>query len=149
VEAKRQNSACAFLWCTRVEWRGNMKVDASVIGADERVHAIKKERNARRRGGEHVQWFIADKHGQLLLSSGKLSALQAYINAHLAKEKHDRVNLGGLYESMGRSDPRTGGYYQRRWKVSCAPLDDAADVFEKLRPGFDQAVLVGSECIKG
>jgi len=50
---------------------------------------------------------------------------------------------------MGRSDSRTGGYYQRRWKVSCAPLDDAADVFEKLRPSFDQAVLVGSECIKG
>ena len=25
---------------------------------------------------------------------------------------HDRVNIGGLYESMGRSDPRTGGYYQ-------------------------------------
>ena len=33
-------------------------------------------------GGEHVQWFIADKHGRLLLSSGKLSALQAYMNAH-------------------------------------------------------------------
>ena len=82
-----------------------MKVE--VIRPDERISAIKKEPHARRFGGGHVQWFIADKHGQLLLSSGKLSALQAYINAHLAKEKYDRVNIGGLYESMGRSDPRT------------------------------------------
>ena len=104
-----------------------------VIRSDERVRAIKKEPHARRHGGEHVQWFIADKHGRLLLSSGKLSALQAYINAHLAKEKHDRVNIGGLYESMGRSDPRTGGYYQHRWKVSRAPLEEAARVFERLR----------------
>jgi hypothetical protein len=99
-----------------------MKVE--VIRSDERISAIKKEPHARRYGGEHVQYFIADKHGQLLLSSRKLSALQAYINAHLAKEKHDRVNIGGLYESMGRSDPRTGGYTTsidgrsrvRRWR---------------------------------
>ena len=118
-----------------------------VIRSDEIIRAIKKEPHARRHGGEHVQWFIADKHGRLLLSSGKLSALQAYINAHLAKEKHDRVNIGGLYESMGRSDPRTGGYYQHRWKVTRARLEEAATVFEKLRHGFEQAVLVGSEYV--
>ena len=122
-----------------------MKVEASVIAANERVSAIKKERSARRHGGEHVQWFITDKHRRLLLSSGKLTALQEYINAHLAKERHDRVNIGGLYESMGRCDPRTGGYYQHRWKVSCTPIGDAAHVFEKLRPGFETAVLVGAE----
>ena len=126
---------------------GDMKVE--VIRPDERIRAIKKEPHARRFDGKHVQWFVADKHGRLLLSSGKLSALQAYINANLAKERHDRVNIGGMYESMGRSDPRTGGYYQHRWKVSRAPLEEAADVFEKMRPGFDQAVVVGSECVKG
>ena len=94
-----------------------------------------------------MQWFIADKHGRLLLSSGKLSALQAYINCHVAKERHERVNIGGLYESMGRSDPRTGGYYQHRWKVSRAPLEEAARVFERLRSDFDQAVLVGSDYV--
>ena len=124
-----------------------MKVE--VIRPEDHIRAIKKEPHARRHGGEHVQWFITDKHGQLLLSSGKLSALQEYINSNLAKEKHDRVNIGGLYESMGRSDPRTGGYYQHRWKVSRAPLAEAADVFEKLRHGFDQAVVVGSECVMG
>ena len=128
---------------------GIRRMKVEVIRPDERISAIKKEPHARRFGGGHVQWFIADKHGQLLLSSGKLSALQAYINARLATEKYDRVNIGGLYESMGRSDPRTGGYYQHRWKVSRAPLEEAADVFEKMRPGFDQAVVVGSECIKG
>jgi hypothetical protein len=128
-------------------YSGIMKVE--LIGAHETISAIKKERHARRYGGEHVQYFITDKHRRLLLSSGKLSALQAYINTHLATERHDKVNIGGLYESMGRSDPRTGGYYQHRWKVSRAPLEEAADVFEKLRPGFDQAVVVGSECIKG
>ena len=119
-----------------------------VIRPDERIRAIKKERHARRYAGDHVQWFIADKHGRLLLSSGKLSALQAYTNAHLAREKHDRVNISGLYESMGRSDPRTGGYYKNRWKVSRALLEDAADVFMKLRPGFDRVVVVGSECVR-
>ena len=126
-----------------------MKVEVIRRADQTRVSSIKKERHARRHGGEHVQWFVADKHGQLLLSSGKLSSLQAFINAHLAKERYDRVNIGGLYESMGRSDPRTGGYYQHRWKVSCAPLEEAAHVFEELRPGFESAVLVGSECVKG
>ena len=105
-----------------------------VIQPDERICAIKREPHARRYGGEHMQWFIADKHGQLLLSSGKLSALQAYINCHVAKERHERVNIGGLYESMGRSDPRTGGYYQHRWKVSRAPLEEctsAADASDR------------------
>ena len=57
-----------------------------------------------------LEWFWSARSDRSFkeLSSGKLSALQAYINAHLAKEKHGRVNLGGLYESMGRSDPRTG-----------------------------------------
>ena len=118
-----------------------------VIQPGERICAIKREPHARRYGGEHMQWFIADKHGQLLLSSGKLSALQAYINCYVAKERHERVNIGGLYESMGRSDPRTGGYYQHRWKVSRAPLEEAARVFERLRSDFDQAVLVGSDYV--
>ena len=118
---------------------------ASLVGPNERVVTIGKEPHARRHHGELVQWFITDKYGQLLLSSGKLSALQQYINAHLATERHDRVHLGGLYESMGRSDARTGGYYQHRWKVSCTPLKDAVQVLEKLRPGFERVVLVGSE----
>ena len=61
------------------------------------VRAIKKERNARRHGGEHVQWFIADKHGQLLLSSGKLSALQAYINAQRHLNLQLRTDLEELH----------------------------------------------------
>ena len=56
-----------------------MKVEASVIAANERLSAIRKERNARRHGGEHVQWFVTDKHGRLLLSSGKLTALQVLV----------------------------------------------------------------------
>ena len=123
-----------------------MKVPAaSLVGPGERIVAIGKEAHARRRDGELVQYFITDKYGQVLLSSGKLSSLQMYINNHLATERHDRVHLGGLYESMGRSDSRTGGYYQHRWKVSCTPLEDAVQVLEKLRPGFERVVLVGPE----
>ena len=118
---------------------------AVTIRPDERLVTIGREPHARRRRGQHVQWFIADKHGFLLLCSGKLSALQAYINEEVATAGHERVHLGGLYESMGRADPRTGGFYQHRWRVSCAPLEDAARVFEALRPSFARAVLVGAE----
>ena len=87
-----------------------MKVEASPIRPHEHIRAIHKERHARRHNGGYVQWFVTDKYGRLLLSSGKLSALQAYINANAA-QRHDRVHLGGLYQSMDRNDSRTGGYY--------------------------------------
>ena len=116
-----------------------------MVRPNERLVAIGKEPHARRRHGKLVQWFVTDKYCQILLSSGKLSSLQTYINAHLVEERHDRVNMSGMYESMGRSDARTGGYYQHRWKVSCTPIEDATHVFEKLRPGFETAVLVGTQ----
>ena len=59
-----------------------MAIKAAVIKSHERIRAICKEPHARRHGGQLVQWFITDKYGRLLLSSGKLSALQAYMNAH-------------------------------------------------------------------
>ena len=143
-----RESTCASdclsrIFCVPCEYKWDMKVEASAIRPGEYIHTIHKERHARRRNGELVQWFVTDKYGQLLLSSGKLSALQAYINAN-ATHRHEHVHLGGLYQSMSRNDSRTGGYYQNRWKVCCAPLEDAVQVFEKLRPGFDRAVIVGS-----
>ena len=121
-----------------------MAIKVAVIKSHERIRAICKEPHARRHGGQLVQWFITDKYGRLLLSSGKLSALQAYMNAH-ATSPHERVHLGGLYGSMSRSDSRTGGYYQNRWKVSWVPLEDAAHVLEKMRSDFERVVLVGPE----
>ena len=119
-----------------------MKVEAVPITPEERVVAISREPYARKHQGEAVQWFIEDKHGQLLLSGGKLSHLQSYINAHV-EAPHDKVHLSGLYETMRRTDGRTGGWYQRRWMVSTAPIDDAATVMEKLRPGYQHVVMVG------
>lgn len=118
-----------------------MKVEAATIKQNERLLAIRREPYSRKHNGQLVQWIVADKYGQLLLSSGKLSAVQSYINAHV-EAPHDRVHLSGLFESMERTKGRTGGWYLNRWMVSTAPLDDAARVLEKMRPEYERVVLV-------
>ena len=117
------------------------KVEADVITPQERIIAIQREPYSRKHNGELVQWFVADKHGKVLLSGGKLSALQNYINAH-TEAPHDRVHLSGLFESMERMGGRTGGWYLNRWMVSTTPLSDAAAVLEKLRSEYERVVMV-------
>jgi hypothetical protein len=121
--------------------RGEMKVEASVIRPNEKLVRVEKEPHARKHAGKLVAWFVTDKHNQVMLCSGKLSKLQAYINAHM-EAKHDRVHLSGLYETMGRQGGRTGGWYLNRWSVTHVPLEDAASVFEKLRPVYERSVLI-------
>jgi hypothetical protein len=123
-----------------------MKIIASEINAKERVVDIRRERYSRKHNGHVVQWFVADKHGTLLLSSGKLSALQHYINAHV-EAPHDRVHLSGLFETMERTEGRTGGWYLNRWLVSTTPITDAAAVLEKLRRDYQRVVMVSPPAV--
>ena len=118
-----------------------MKIEADVIKPEERIVMIRREPYSRKHNGELVQWFVADKYGRVLLSGGKLSALQNYINSHV-ETHHDKVHLSGLYESMERTDGRTGGWYLNRWMVSTTPLNDAPAVLEKLRPEYERVVMV-------
>lgn len=38
-----------------------------------------------------------------------------------------------------------GGFHKHHWAVVCAALEDARDAIESLRPGFENAVVLGSD----
>jgi hypothetical protein len=124
-----------------------MNIIASEIKPEERVVDIRRERYSRKHNGDVVQWFVEDKHGKILLSSGKLSALQHYINAQHVEALHDRVHLSGLFETMMRTEGRTGGWYLNRWLVSTTPITDAAAVLEKLRRDYQRVVMVAPPAV--
>ena len=55
------------------------------------------------------------------------------------------VSVSGLYSCAGSKDGRHGGFHKHRWAVVCAPLEDARDAIESLRPRFENAVVLGSD----
>jgi hypothetical protein len=121
-------------------------MDTVVIGENERLLSLARDRHQRTHNGEYVAWLVADRFNQLpLLCSGKLSAVQSYINerAHAA---HDRVHLSGLYSSVDRRDSRTGGLYHGRFSVEAVRLQDAAAFTEKMRDG-PVVVLATRACV--
>ena len=71
-------------------------LDAVVVGDNERLLSLSRDRHQRTHNGEYVMWCVMDRFQRLpMLCSGKLSAVQAYINEH-AQTAHDRVHLSGL-----------------------------------------------------
>ena len=95
---------------------------------------IRKERYSRRHAGKHVVWLVADKYQQYLLVSQKLNWVKDFIDKNLASAPCDTVSISGLYSCAGSKDGRHGGFHKHRWAVVCAPLEDARDAIESVRP---------------
>ena len=126
---------------------GRQMMKAEVVRPTEfaKMMHIRKERYSRRHAGKHVVWLVADKYRQYLLVSQKLNWVKDYIDKHLASAPCDTVSISGLYSCAGSKDGRHGGFHKHRWAVVCAPLEDARDAIESLRPRFDNAVVLGSD----
>ena len=116
-----------------------------VVRPTERLMHIRKEPYSRRHAGKHVVWLVWDKYQQYLLISQKLNYVKEFIDKHLAKAPCDTVSVSGLFSCADSKDGRHGGFHKNRWAVMCASLEDARDEIDSLRPGFANAVLLGSD----
>jgi hypothetical protein len=121
-------------------------LDAVVVGDNEKLLSLTRDRHQRTHNGEYVMWCVVDRFQKLpMLCSGKLSAVQTYINDH-AQTMHDHVHLSGLYSSVDRKDGRTGGFYRGRFAVEVVRLDEAAAFVEKMRQG-PAVVIASRDCV--
>eukprot|EP00966_Prymnesium_polylepis_P077935 1806702-Prymnesium_polylepis.1 len=119
-----------------------MKVD--IVRPNEHLIGIRKERNSRQHHGQACVYFIMDKHRQYVLVAQKLHSAKAFIDQKLALDASDRVSVSGLYNCMDTSEGRHSGFHKNRWRCISAPLEDAPMKFERVREGYDRAVVIGS-----
>jgi hypothetical protein len=136
-------SGCDPIFCDHKTLRG-AAMKAEIIRPNERLISIRKERNSRRHAGVNVCYFILDKHHQYMLVTQKLHSAKAFIDHHLASDPSDRVSVSGLYNCLDTCEGRNSGFHKNRWRVVCAPLEDAKMKFERVREGFERAVVIGS-----
>ena len=121
-------------------------IKAEIIRPNERLVGIRKERHSRHHNGRAVCYLILDKHLQYMLVTQKLHSAKNFIDQNLASTPSDRVSVTGLYNCVNSSTGRHSGFHKYRWRVLCAPLEDAPEKFERLREGYERAVMLGSGC---
>ena len=95
-------------------------------------------------------YLLQDKYEQYLIVAQKLQAIASFLNSDVAVDEASRVSVTALYEILDSpTDNRVGGYSKHRWKLSFAPLEHAADLFESERDRFEHALILGQpECYK-
>ena len=105
---------------------------AQTLARGQHISAIAKDYHVRRQGGEYLCYIVEDKQGALLVSQ-KLGLLADYINSHVVHEKPDQVTISSLYQIIGCSGGRTGGWAKHRFRVRPVPLEKAPEALESVR----------------
>ena len=116
-----------------------MAIIPKTLAPNERIAAIRKEHHVRRMSGMHICYIVEDKFYRHLFLGQKLASIVMAIN-ELIPDVVDHVSVTGLYQSMQRAHPCT----KHRWTSHPVAIDDAAQVFEKVRIGYDNASVVGA-----
>jgi hypothetical protein len=117
---------------------------ADIIRPNERLVGVRKERHSRQREGHAVCYFILDKHHQYMLVTQKLHGAKAFIDQNLALDASDHVSVSGLYNCKDICDGRHSGFHKNRWRVISTPLESVKEKFERVREGYERAVVIGS-----
>ena len=120
-----------------------MKTVSTQLQPNERLAHISKDYHVRKHRGQHVAYIVEDKTHSHVLLGQKLSLLVQAIN-EVVHEKPEQVSLTGLYQIIGKDCDRVGSWTKHRWRVTPHALDHAASAFERIRPNFRNAVLLGS-----
>jgi hypothetical protein len=92
-----------------------------------------------------VVYIVESKSKDLILLCQSIPLVAQWINDHMSNgEPWDHVSVTGLFESVNRRDDngRFGGYHKGKFRVRSVPLDQASDVFESVRTGYEKALVV-------
>ena len=115
-----------------------MHSECMTIRPDDALRGVVRERHTRRAG----MYMVRDKYGKVIIAAQKLSPIVAHINS-MAQDEGSRVSVTALYEIVGSSQNRVSGYSKNRWKLDLLSLEEAGEVFERERKGYESALVLG------
>ena len=116
-----------------------------VLAPTERLAGIRKEKWTKPRGGRDVAYLVCDRLGQLEFLAQKMPLLCDAINRHVEAQAWAKVSVNGLYESVDRTDGRTGPWCKGRWRVKSVDLEAAVGEYERERASHERAVIVADQ----
>ena len=123
-----------------------MKVAKIPVRLNERVAKIVKEHHIRKQKGEYRVYLVEDKLRNVLLMGQKIAHLADAVNDFVPAPE-DKVSVTGLYQIIGSNGERCGGWSKHRWKCTALPIEKGAEIFNRARQDFADAMLLGNkEC---
>ena len=116
-----------------------------VLAPSETLAGIRKEPYTKPRGGRNIAYVVCDRLGKLSLIGQKLPLLVAAINESVDGEPWAKVSVNGLWESVDRTDGRTGPWCKGRWRVKSVELERACQEYEGERATHERALIVAGQ----
>ena len=113
------------------------------------IHLLPNERLANtrvvrdRNSKKPVAYIVIDRTTKYILLGQSVPLLVDWINKHISGgDQWERVTLTGFFENLNKTDGRNGGWHKGRYRIMCVPLDQARDLFERLRDDFSNVVVI-------
>ena len=111
---------------------------ALTLAPNERVVAMQRDWSAR-----GMAYTVRDRQCSWLLLTQRLPLIADFINESVARDAFEYVNVTSLYEAKDKQ--MRCGLTKRTWAVDAhASYDDALAAFERSRPAFEHAAVVGT-----
>ena len=118
--------------------RAEKHAGSITLTPNERVVAMQRDWSARGK-----VYTVRDRHCSWLLLTQWLPLIADFINESVARDAFDYVNVTSLYEAKDKR--MRCGLTKGTWAVDAhASYAEALAVFERSRPAFETAAIVGT-----